>query len=222
MGRTRWFQAGWEQSLRAIATKMRSRAFTPEAFDGFLVDRARDEFIQARYIEKRSYKEAITDPFGEEQTFDRVVYHQVHFTLFREFPQIQLQSPPRSTQSFTSRLLEISNFSIGISALQVDPIQWADSIRRKIDGRVLMDTVCVSNVEVGPSIFAAMIVKGESDVRESLKAAVGGRSYTVDKVRLLWTAPTGAIAVTLSSNGSAKLDGGDRDTVTVLREALPR
>ena len=96
MKRVKWFNADWPLSLRTIATRMRASSFTPESNDGFFVERSRDNMIEGRYIEKMSYQEVLDDPFGNKLTFDRLVYRQVMFVLFNDFPRFEMRDAPRS------------------------------------------------------------------------------------------------------------------------------
>src|ERR1035438_8658397 len=69
--RIRWFAAKWPIALRTLATKMKSHPFREDSLNGFIIERVRDNFINGRYVEKISYQETLTTPFGDQQIFDR-------------------------------------------------------------------------------------------------------------------------------------------------------
>ena len=85
MIRARWFGAQWQNTLRALAARMRTRAFTDTATEGFLIERTRENYIEGRYIEKLTYEESIADSLGKETAFERTTYRQVPFTFHQTF-----------------------------------------------------------------------------------------------------------------------------------------
>ena len=53
----------------------------------FIIERVREDFINGRYVEKISYQEVLTTPFGDQQIFDRTEYRQLEFNLFAKVSQ---------------------------------------------------------------------------------------------------------------------------------------
>lgn len=222
MIRTRWLTAELKISLRALAARMRTQAFTDESHDGFLLDRSREDRIEGRFIEKLTFQERVPDPFGQELVFDRVVYRQVQFMIYREFPQLELRDAPRGTLSFMSKLLELCDFNLTSAPFTVDVIRWAESIGRIVGAAVLMDMMQLSEISVTPTVTGTMVLKSDRDVRESLRSIIGSRPYTVQKVRLNWKEPTRGVVIQLSNNGSAKIDAADVDLLSALRTTIPK
>jgi hypothetical protein len=222
MIRTRWLTAESKISLRALAARMRTHAFADESQDGFLLDRSREDRIEGRYIEKLTFQETVPDPFGKELVFERVAYRQVQFTMYREFPQLELRDAPRGTLSFMSKLLELCDFNLTSAPFTVDVMRWAEAIGRIFGAAVVIDMMQLSEISVAPTVTGTMILKSDRDVRDSLRSIVGSRPYTVQKVRLNWNEPTRAVIIQLSNNGSAKIDAADADLLSALRTTLPK
>jgi hypothetical protein len=222
MTRVRWFRADWPVNVRHLATRMRQYAFTEASPDGFLLDRARDDRIEGRYIEKFSYNESIVDPFGRELSFERISYRQVEFTLFRDFPQIEIRDAPRGLQSFTSRLLELTDFRVATSPLSVDVLKWIDGIARIVDSDITVDTMQLSGIGFTPAVTGSLLLKSRRDIRASLREIVGSKTHTIDKVRATWSENGTPVAIQINNNGSAKIDFGGADHFTLLRDSLPR
>jgi hypothetical protein len=221
MIRARWFRAEWQQTMRVLVTRLRNRAYTEELGRGFFIDRTRENFIEGRYVERTSYQEILPDPFGQKVKFDRVEYSDVHFTLFNDFPEIELRDAPRSTLGFTSQLQAVTEYSVVISALTVDPLDWGEKFRRLIETTIIVNSAHVSGIVVAPSVSAAMVIRGDNDVRESLEKATGGRRFDLDKVGIRWLGRGREQCVaTLSRSGSAKVDSGGVETLAHLRSAL--
>ncbi len=183
MKRVKWFNAVWPLSLRTIATRMRASSFTPESNDGFLVERSRDNVLEGRYIEKMSYQEVLDDPFGNKLTFDRLVYRQVMFGLFSDFPRFELRDAPRSTQGCVSRLLQLCEFSASIEGLNVDVLRWIDAFSKETGRRTVIDSLRVSGIEIDAGVLAKFVLTGSKDVRAALKDVTRNRPYQLDKAQ---------------------------------------
>jgi hypothetical protein len=222
MIRTRWLSAESKISLRALAARMRTSAFTDEGQSGFLLDRTREDRIEGRYIEKLTFQETVPDPFGQELVFDRVAYRQVQFTMYREFPQLELRDAPRGPLSFMSKLLELCDFNLISAPFTVDVMVWAEAIGRAVGAALVIDMMQLSQISVAPTVTGTMVLKSDRDVRSSLRSIVGSRSYTVEKVRLNWNERAHSVVIHLGNNGSAKVDPADVDLLSALRLTLPK
>lgn len=222
MKRIRWLSAQWPVPLRTIAAKMKANAFTIDSCDGFLVDQVRDSSIEARYIEKLTYQETLTDPFGNEELLDRVSYRLVEFGLFADFPNIELRDSPRSTQSYVSRLLEISDFLLSVSHLQVNLLDWAEAFQNQVDRNIIIDSLQIAGLELEEGVSAKMLAKGNKDVRGALERFIGGKSYILEKLQLRVQLDRNFASIHLASNASAKMPVElIRDLLPFLRQSLP-
>ena len=222
MNRVRWLRAEWSTSMRTLAAKMKSQMFTRDSFDGFVIERVRDTFIEARYIEKMNYQETITDPFGIEQVFDRIAYRTVEFSLFSEYPQIELRDAHRSTKEFVSKLLEICNFSVAIVPVSVDLLDWVERFRELTEQKVLVNAVQMSGLELDPGISAKILIKGDKDVREALQAVAAKRKFTLEKVQMQYSYGTKFVSIHLASTGAIKVPADCmNELLPLLRKSLP-
>lgn len=222
MKRIRWLSAEWSAPLRILASRMKADAFTQDSYDGFLVERVRDTYIEARYIERLAYQETLTDPFGNEEFFDRVTYRQVAFNLFADFPNIELWDAPRNIQAFVSRLLELSDFSLSVDHLQVNLLDWVEAFRREVQKDVIIDSVQIGGLEIQDGINAKVLVRGNKDVRKALEHFTLGKRYTLEKLQLKALFFKRMVSVHLVNNGSAKIpDEVTDDLLPLLRISLP-
>jgi hypothetical protein len=201
---------------------MRQSAFTDTSKDGFLLDRTREDRIEGRYIEKLTYQETFSDPFGQEMKFDRVSYRQVQFTIYRDFPQLELRDAPRSLQAFIAKLLAITDFAMTAAPLTVEVMAWAAALRDLLDAEISIETVQLSEIAVAPDTVGTLLLKGKRDVRKAMKELVAGRAHIVDKAGVSWTNERETVKVNLSSAGAAKVDRLDDDLLAVLRKSFPK
>jgi hypothetical protein len=188
---------------------MRASSFTPESNDGFLVERSRDNMIEGRYIEKMSYQEVLDDPFGNKLTFDRLVYRQVMFVLFSDFPGLEMRDAPRSAQGCVSRLLQLCDFSASIAGLNVDVLRWIDAFCRETGRRVVIDSLRVSGIEIDAGVLARIVLTGSKDVRAALKDVTRNRPYQLDKAQAEVQDGGRSLPVQFSATGSVAVRDED-------------
>lgn len=221
MKRVRWLGAQWPVPMRGLAVKMKSQLFTPESLDGFVIERVREDSIEARYIEKLSYQETITDPFGKEEVFDRVAYRNVEFTLFSEFPHIELRDAHRSTREFLNKLLELCNFSVAIEPITIDLLDWVDAFEKYISQKITIDSLQASGLELEAGVSAKVLLKGNKDVREALKHLSAKRKFVLEKVQVKIPVGQQVISIHMSSSGTAKIPEDHlNDFLDILRTSL--
>jgi hypothetical protein len=220
MTRYRWFQTEWPFSIPTLAQRLKSKPFGDEVMDGFVLDRVRDEYLEARYIEKLEYTQEITDPYGKELSFPRIDFKLWEFRASSNFPGLELMNSPRSTQTFISRLLEASDFSLAVNPLEVDVLNWASLFQSVTNIKVVVDSLQIGALELDRGIFAKTVIKGEKDVLDASTSITKGRRYNLEKVQLrLQGEHKGTIILT--NSGSANMNVSDKETlVKALRQSL--
>lgn len=221
MKRIRWLGAQFPDILNTLSSKMKATPFTQESYDGFIVERVRDTLIEARYIQKFSYQETITDPFGNKEVFDRVDYRQMDFKLFADFPNIELFDPPRSTNAYVSKLLELSDFSISVSPLQINLLDWVELFQSEVEKNLLINSIQITGLEVEQGVSAKVLLKGDKDVRMALSHFAKGRQYILEKLQVKIKFERNIMTIHLGNNGSARIpDEALDDLLPLLRTSL--
>lgn len=221
MKRVRWLKAQWPVTIRTLAAKMKTQLFTPDSFDGFVIERVRDDSIEAHYIEKLNYKETVTDPFGNEESFDRITYRRIDFTFFSEFPHIELRDAHRSTREFLSKVLELCNFSVAVEPITVDLLLWVETLQKQLGKKVIVDSLQVAGLELEPEISAKILLKGGKDVRDALKQLSGKRKSTLEKIQV--KIPVGQLVfpIHMSNSGIARIPEEHlNDYIRIVRQSL--
>jgi hypothetical protein len=222
MKRVRWLSARWPVSMRTLGAKMKAQLFTAESFDGFVIERIRDNFIEAHFVEKLTYQEITTDPFGKEEILDRVVYRDVDFTLFSDYPHIELRGSQRSTKEFVSKLLEICNFSLVISPVSINLLDWVQAIQVGTRQQLTIDSLQISGLEIEEGVTAKVLLKGTRDVRQALDHLSVNRNFALEKVQVKLTVDNQVVPIHLTSMGSVKVQiDYFNDLVPILRGSLP-
>ncbi|WP_439857804.1 hypothetical protein [Pseudomonas syringae] len=223
MNRVRWLNAQWPMSIRAVGKKLNEMPFTDENMDGFLIERVREDFVEGRYIEKYSYQEVISTPFGGEEVFDRIGYRTTEFTLFDSPPHIELRNYQRSLKALISRLLEACNFNLVVTPPTVDLIEWVSALQIAVDQKITVDSLQVSAVEIEEGVTGKILLKGVKDVREAASILLSGRRHVLEKVQVKFADINKTGTIQLSDNGTAKLPTVlSNDLLGHLRVSFPR
>ncbi|MEE4075729.1 hypothetical protein V2I49_10330 [Pseudomonas viridiflava] len=223
MNRVRWLNAEWPSSIRSVGKKLIDMPFTEESMDGFAIERVRDDFIEGRYIEKYSYQEVISTPFGSEEVLDRIGYRTTEFTLFDSPPHIELRNYPRSLKELISRLLEACNFNLIVTPPSVNLIEWVSALQDAVDQTVTVDSLQVSGVEIDEGVTGKILLKGVKDVRDATDILLAGRKHVLEKVQVKFSDFNKTVAIQLSNKGTAKLPAAlPSDLLRHLRTSFPR
>ncbi|WP_081067745.1 hypothetical protein [Burkholderia stagnalis] len=221
MKRYRWLTAKWPVSMRLLAKRLKARNFTDQLSEGFVIDRVRDDYLEARFIERIEYDDTVTDPFGKELSFHRIEYKQCEFRASMEGPGLELIDAPRAVQGLISRLAEATDFGLAISPLTVNALAWAKGVQRHLNAGGIVDSLQIGSVELAPGISAKMLVRGEADVLAESNRLIEGRKHVIEKVQLKLP---GALRTTivLASSGSVRIDheAPSDDTLVSVRASL--
>ncbi|WP_063899299.1 hypothetical protein [Burkholderia ubonensis] len=224
MSRYRWLQADWPMPVRTLAKQIRQRSFSDDESSGFILDRVRDDFLEARYVERYEYEETVSDPFGKALTFNRLEFHQTSFRAAPEWPGLELVDAPRSTQSLVSQLLEIADFALSIAPLMVDVMTWANVFQEHFGSRVVIDSIQLGALHIDKSVRAKVMLKGEEDVRSACKELIAGRKHVLEKLQFRVARGDLRTAVLIANNAAVRIDGNDLhdDVLVALRNSLPK
>lgn len=224
MSRYRWMQADWPVSIRALAKRVRERPFSIGESGGFILDRVRDDFLEARYIERYEFQETVSDPFGEQLTFDRLEFRQASFRASLGWPGLELVDASRSSLSLVNQLVEISNFTLPIAPLTVDVLRWANAFQQTIDSPIVIDSIQLGSLQVEDGIKAKIILKGDKDVRAACEELIHGRKHVLEKLRCRIVQGDLRASILVANNASAKIDGHGlhEELLSALRASLPK
>lgn len=216
MSRFRYLRASWPFSLSKLGDRLRALSFGAESSDGFRLERVRPSLIEARYFEKSTFEESITDPLGNILSFERTKFNEVEFVLSNKYPQIELINSPRTVGAFISRLSEATNSLLSVEALHVNPLNWAESFEAASEGGTIFSLIEVSNLIIRPNILGRISLAGTEDVRAALKTVVPKGTYSVAKVKVITGGTGKECKLILGSDSTARLSG------TITEEIIHR
>lgn len=221
MKRYRWLKARWPISMRVLAKRLRAKAFDGGQVEGFVLDRVRDDFIDARFVEKVEYDDTVTDPFGVESSFHRIEYRKCEFKAMLDGPGLELVDAPRGVQTMVSRLSEATDFALSISPLSIDALAWATAVQRRLNIVGVVDSLQVGAVELSPGVEAKAVVRGAIDVLAATQTLVHGKKHVIEKVQIRFSGPK-RMTVLLTNSGVARFDQEpSEELLAVVRSSLP-
>jgi hypothetical protein len=208
--------------MKTLGRRLKAREFQGDATHGFVIDRLRDDLLEARYVERVEYTETITDPFGKELSFERVEFRQSHFRATAYGSGLEIRDPPRSVQPLMNRLSEATDFAVTISLYSVDVLAWAARFQTASGFSCHVDLLRMSDLQLEEGVMAKVVLKGDRDVREACTKLAAHRRYLLDRIQLRLDVPK-AGTVVLSHTGAATLsvDKADEELLEHLRSSLP-
>ncbi|MEK6418270.1 hypothetical protein C7399_12073 [Paraburkholderia tropica] len=223
MTRYRWLQAEWPLPIRSLAKKIQQQSFADGASNGFIMDRVRENSLEARYIERYEYEETVSDPFGKELTLRRLEFRQTAFRASPNLPGLELVDAPRSVQGLMSQLIEVCNFDLVISPFTVNVMHWAERFEGSFDGPIVIDSIQLGALQVGRGVRAKVVLKGEEDVRSACDKLVSGKKHVLEKLQFRALRDGTGTTVLMANNASVKIDsvGLHDETLAALRASLP-
>ncbi|MEO1850048.1 MAG: hypothetical protein ABGX70_06015 [Psychrobacter sp.] len=204
MRRFRWFYAEWPLDIRTLSKRLKLRTFSPEVGHGFIIDRVRDDFLEAKYIEQVEYTDIIIDPFGNELNFERIEFRQTLFRVTKDGPGLELIDAPRSVQPLMNRLSEAVDFEVAINSISVNPLSWLKGFENLCGGHLEVNSLQIGALEIEPGINAKIVLKGTRDVQSASSSLTNEKKHKIEKIQLQLQQPYKG-AVILSASGSVTI-----------------
>lgn len=219
--RYRWLAVQWPIDLRTLGKRLQARPFGGDATHGFVVDRIRDDMLEARYVERIEYTETITDPFGNELSFDRVEFRQSFFRASAHGPGLEVRDPPRSLQPLLNRLSEATDFEVAITPYTVDVLAWATKLQAGTGLPLVVDSLQMSSLQVEDGITAKIVIKGNRDVRAASKTLAANRQFRMERIQLRLGPATGSLVLSSTCSATLNVDDPDDFLLEQVRGAVP-
>lgn len=219
--RYRWLNAQWPVSMKTLGRRLKAREFRGDATHGFVIDRLRDDLLEARYVERVEYTETITDPFGKELSFERVEFRQSHFRATVYGAGLEIRDPPRSVQPLMNRLSEATDFEVTISPYTIDVLKWAAKFQSASGFSCHVDSLQMSDLQLEDGVVAKVVIKGDQDVRQACTKLAANRRYLLERIQLRLDKPrAGTIVLSHSGAATLSLDHSDEEILEYLRTGL--
>ena len=221
MKRVRWYSLSpiSRTSLKRIVEGMRREEFIEDSTAGFLLERTRADFLEARFIERFERTETNVDPFGEAQEFRRVEYQQTNFRLSVDPPQLEFYDSPRSISPTINSLTAIIGADSVVEPLEVDVAKWLIAVGKNVSD-IRVTAAHIARLSLSETVNAKVLLKGTDDVRRFAKEMVGARAYHFERLDVSGTYGGFPVRFDLRQDARASLIAGEENFIEVLRHSL--
>jgi hypothetical protein len=166
--RHRWIQARWPIDMRTLAIRLSRFEYKSDAQTGFILDRARADVVEGRFVERVSVSERVINPFGVEEMFDRVEFRIAEFRATEGDHGLEVINPPRSTTMFLNHLSEACDDALALQAVDLNPLLWGSLISDQVGERCEFRSLQLSKLSLSETVSAQIVLNGTSDVRPYL------------------------------------------------------
>lgn len=220
MSRYKWYRAKWPISIQELGRQINLASFKEGANEGFVLDRLREQDIEARYIEKISVRESSLDPFGSPIEFDRVEYRQWRFRASSVAPGLELVGSTRGSLGLAYKLADLSNHRVAIKPINVNVMSWLKQFLAKTQFSGIVDVMQIGQIGLGRSVTARTIIKGKEDVGAAAAIFLEDKTHVIEKIQFVLNGEKKRY-LTLSNTGGANIRLPDSpDAIIELRKAL--
>ena len=178
------YSADWPISLKTLAQALNRDNYTSRKQSGFIVDQARKNAINARFIEKLMRVRTVTDPFGQKTDERLVDFHVTEMQLKLGPVGLELINPGRSSKLLVASLNSVMQEFVAISAVAVNLHEWSRLITEQSSSDYVISQLRMTGVRISAEVVANISVKGSRNLQKSVDKYFSGSSGCVDRIAL--------------------------------------
>lgn len=221
--RIRWLHSNRfnKVDLKKAISGIADEPFEGNINSGFLLERRRNDFVEAKYVEKFDWVETVKDPFGESQDLTRREFQQTSFRLSVEGPTLEIYDAPRSISPLLNRLEVFLGLGFSVASPEIELIKWLHHIDEAIEN-VVVNSVGISKLSLSTQTYAQVSIRGTEDVRSQVASLIGKRAYKLDKLVVSGVYEELETRFMLRNDGRATILKGDENLIPILRDSLAR
>lgn len=215
MSMYRCFRADVGTGIDYAYEALSSKIYREGDANGFLIDRRRKDFVEARFVEASFLEEVIRSPFGLETTYKRLDYKICDFTIDSDKKKLSVSYSGSIPKSFFAALSSSFNFDFYYEPIQVDAVEWMHRFALILEKSPEVGCASFAEYPLGNGVTATISAKGRNGVIEAANRLVNKGNLVASKVEFRLLGEKGSFA--LSKNGGASIRGAVSDAA---KEAL--
>jgi hypothetical protein len=179
--RLRWFKIEpfSPGELKRMAKWLLSEKFSHQRGWGFDIAEIRKDYVTGRYIAKEKHIESFRDPRGEVRTVEFEVFWDLEFRIQSANPNLEVLTPSRGLPELFNHFGKSLDYSISITPIAVDPLQWVKHLKKEYDA-VSVRRAVISDIELSSSSSASVVIAGSEDVQKYFNKVVPHKSFVLD------------------------------------------
>lgn len=221
MERYRWFFIDFPLPIDLLYKRIKEYIFYESSQSGFIINKTREDIISGKYITKENIKDIITDPFGKNSSYERIIYNQIDFCIFKDISLLEIKNPPRSINNFANKLLEILDFKLTLSQINIDLISWYYNFLSAENINAEISSIFANNILLSDKTKAKMIVSSTDHVFDEYKKFITNKPHTIDKIKInLPRKYNGNITLSKRAVAYFDIENFNSDVLHALRKSL--
>ncbi|MFN3689048.1 hypothetical protein [Salinarimonas sp.] len=190
-------------SAYALAECLLKYAYAESRPDGFIVDEARPDRVEGRFIERIEMEDSFLNSHGDETTFTRIEYNVTRFVASWAPPCLQMINSPRCVKRFVARLSEASRFQVTVIPMSVDVGLWLSELQSIYVGQMCVEDVTVSYFDER-KFNVVVRIQGKSISEKAVNDIVTRKAYSIDRMTFRLSGEIDG-KVTLKSSAAATI-----------------
>jgi hypothetical protein len=171
------------KDFRALKDEISKDQFSESSSTGFIVDSIRPSSLQARFIQRKIFKEIFFDPFGNQKEIERTEYQQISFRLLPSSPHLEIINPPRNLNLLINRLGELTGGKAAIYPPEIEIKKWLNALSLKAS-TCKITGLLISNLQLSSTSVAKILLRGTEDVQGQLSSLVGKKPHTIKEAQV--------------------------------------
>jgi hypothetical protein len=186
--RFRWFKVLplAKPALAKLAKHFQASIYGKTVSRGFRLESVRSDRIEGIFIERREYEETLIDPLGDDIRIHRVAFEHLPFTINATSGLLRVTNPGKLVPVLTELIASALDYSVAITAVELDPLSWLKSISSAQD-TVVLTALKSFPISLSNSISGVVKLSGEGEMIKELSALLGSNKFKISNltVRLI-------------------------------------
>lgn len=185
MDKYKWIRTSPLPSRRKIVDNLIKYSFFNDSNSGFVVDKATDEVVKARYIEKMTYVDTVEDPYGNKIEQNILSFRSLLFQVFLDDNVIEIVNPDmKIIRGFYGLLSQANEFSIKLEPIQFDPYNWSLCLIEQSMSEYYIEQVDFDSVLIDDSVTVKLSALGKGDVVEECRKILNSAHPPIKRIKL--------------------------------------
>lgn len=185
MDKYKWIRVSPMPSRKELVENLIKFSFFEGSDYGFVIDKANDEVVKARYIEKIIYVDTVEDPYGNKIEQNILSFRFISFQVFLNDDVIEIVNPDvKIIRGFYSLLAQANNFSIKIESILFDPYEWSLRLMEMSNSKYYIEQVDFDPVLVGDFVTIKLSALGKGNVMEECEKILKVKHPPVKRIKL--------------------------------------
>ncbi|PQQ35958.1 hypothetical protein [Photorhabdus laumondii] len=202
--KTKWFNASFPKSYDEIYTSIIANPFNEEKGWGVSINQYDDDALSAKYIERIEVKEIITDPYGNETSFEYFKFVQFDFYLRRETKNnylLVIESAPRSIKGFISNMIKATASDFNVSNLTINVEDFIKFIKVRFRS-VQVQKAKLKGLTFSKYTSGDLEIESSVDALEEINLVFENPKFKIEKAKLLINNGTRTEVIEVNANGA--------------------